>query len=91
MKKTLDWIGLTLFRLGEGAFDATHDLNPLLLTNDCVYSVPTSFTREQFGVVRFWSTVNYPDAMATELWSPSQVIFGPFVFSFQFLVLVSFE
>ena len=52
---------LTLFRLGEGggAFDATLDLNPLLLTNDCVYSVPTSwiflkFTWEQFGVVRFW-------------------------------------
>ena len=34
--------GLTLFRLGGGggAFDATQDLNPLLLTNDCVYSVP---------------------------------------------------
>ena len=26
--------------------------------------------------------------MATEFWSPGQVIFGPFVFSFQFLVLV---
>ena len=25
--------------------------------------------------------------MATEFWSPAQVIFGPFVFSFQFLVL----
>ena len=58
MKKTLDWIGLTLFRLGEGVFDATHDLNPLLPTNDRVYSVPTSFTWEQFGVVRFWPTVN---------------------------------
>ena len=29
--------------------------------------------------------------MATEFWSPAQVIFGPFVFSFQFLVLVSLE
>ena len=27
--------------------------------------------------------------MATEFWSPTKVIFGPFVFSFQFLVLVS--
>ena len=27
--------------------------------------------------------------MATEFWSPAQVIFGPFVFSFQFFVLVS--
>ena len=50
---------LTLFRLGVGACDATQDLNPLLLTNDCVYSVPTTrlflkFTWEQFGVVRFW-------------------------------------
>ena len=27
---------------GGGAFDATQDLNPLLLTNDCVYSVPIS-------------------------------------------------
>ena len=49
---------LTLFRLG-GAFDATQDLNHLLLTNNCVYSVPTSrlflkFTWEQLGVVRFW-------------------------------------
>ena len=32
---------LTLFGLGV-AFDATQDLNPLLLTNDCVYSVPIS-------------------------------------------------
>ena len=33
----------TLFRLGGGgAFDASQGLNPLLLTNDCVYSVPTS-------------------------------------------------
>ena len=42
-----------------GVFDTTQDLNPLLLTNDCVYSIPTSwlflkFTWEQFGVVRFW-------------------------------------
>ena len=29
--------------------------------------------------------------MATEFWSAAQVIFGPFVFSFQFLVLVSLE
>ena len=29
--------------------------------------------------------------MATEFWSPAQVVFGPFVFSFQFLVLVSLE
>ena len=29
--------------------------------------------------------------MATEFCSPAQVIFGPFVFSFQFLVLVSLE
>ena len=29
--------------------------------------------------------------MTTEFWSPSQVIFGPFVFSFQFLVLVSLK
>ena len=29
--------------------------------------------------------------MATEFWSPAQVIFGQFVFSFQFLVLVSLE
>ena len=29
--------------------------------------------------------------MTTELWRPTQVIFGPFVFSFQFLVLVSLE
>ena len=37
-------IFLTLFRLrgGGGTFDATQDLNPLLLTNDCVYIVPTS-------------------------------------------------
>ena len=37
-------IVLTLFRLGGGggAFDTTQDLNPLLLMNDCVYSVPTS-------------------------------------------------
>ena len=27
--------------------------------------------------------------MATEFWSPAQVIFGPFLFSFQFLVLAS--
>ena len=27
--------------------------------------------------------------MATEFWSPAQVMFGPFVFSFQFLVLIS--
>ena len=27
---------------GGGGVDATQDLNPLLLTNDCVYSVPTS-------------------------------------------------
>ena len=45
---TLQACCLTLFRLaGEGggggrAFDATQDLNPLLLRNDCVYSVPTS-------------------------------------------------
>ena len=44
---------------GGGAFDATQDLNPLLLRNDCVYSVPTSrvflkFTWKQYGVVRFW-------------------------------------
>ena len=44
---------------GGGAFDATRDLNPLLLTDDCVYSVPTSwpflkFTWEQFDVNRFW-------------------------------------
>ena len=32
----------TLFRLGRGAFDASQGLNPLLLTNDCVNSVPTS-------------------------------------------------
>ena len=43
---------------GGGVWRHT-DLNPLLLTNDCVYSVPTSwlflkFTWEQFGVVRFW-------------------------------------
>ena len=49
---------LTLFRLGGGAFDATLDLNPLLVTNDCLFSIPTSrlflrFTWEQFGVVRF--------------------------------------
>ena len=49
---------LTLFRLGGGGWRHP-DLNPLLLTNDCVYSVPTSwlflkFTWEQFGVVRFW-------------------------------------
>ena len=25
-----------------GAFDATLDLNPLLLTNDCLFSIPTS-------------------------------------------------
>ena len=42
-----------------GVFDATQDLNPLLLTSDCVYSVPTSwlflrFTWEQFRVVKFW-------------------------------------
>ena len=29
--------------------------------------------------------------MATEFWSPAQVIFGPFTFSFQFLVLVSID
>ena len=29
--------------------------------------------------------------MATEFWCPAQVIFGPFVFSFQFLVLVSLK
>ena len=29
--------------------------------------------------------------MATEFWSPAQVGFGPFVFSFQFLVLASLE
>ena len=29
--------------------------------------------------------------MATDFWSPAQVIFGPFAFSFQFLVLVSLE
>ena len=29
--------------------------------------------------------------MATEFWSPAQVIFGLFVFSFQFLVLASLE
>ena len=29
--------------------------------------------------------------MATKFWSPAQVILGPFVFSFQFLVLVSIE
>ena len=29
--------------------------------------------------------------MATEFWSPAQVIFGLLVFSFQFLVLVSLE
>ena len=44
---------------GGGAFDTTPDWNPLLLSNDCVYSVPTlwlflKFTWKQFGVVRFW-------------------------------------
>ena len=39
------------------------DLNPLCLTNDCVYSVPTSWlflklTWDQFGVVRFWLLIN---------------------------------
>ena len=29
--------------------------------------------------------------MATEFWSPAQVIFGPFVFLFQFSVIVSLE
>ena len=29
--------------------------------------------------------------MATEFWSPAQIIFGLFVFSFQFLMLVSLE
>ena len=29
--------------------------------------------------------------MATEFWSPAQIILGPFVFSFQFLALVSLE
>ena len=29
--------------------------------------------------------------MATEFWRPAQVILAPFVFSFQFLVLVSIE
>ena len=29
--------------------------------------------------------------MANEFWKPAQVIFGPFLFSFQFLVLVSLE
>ena len=29
--------------------------------------------------------------MASEFWSLAQVIFGPFVLSFQFLVLVSLE
>ena len=29
--------------------------------------------------------------MTTEFWRPAQVILGPFVFSFQFLVLVSIE
>ena len=36
---------LTLFRLGRGGgggLDATRDLNLLLLTHDCVYSVLTS-------------------------------------------------
>ena len=52
---------LTLFRLGgrRGGVWRHPDLKPLLLTNDCVYSVPTSwlflkFTWEQIGVVRFW-------------------------------------
>ena len=36
------------------------DLNPLLLTNDCIYSVPTlwlflKFTWEQFGLLGFGS------------------------------------
>ena len=38
----LDVLNLTLFRLGGGGVDATQDLNPLLLTNDSVYGVPTS-------------------------------------------------
>ena len=43
---------------GEGAFEANQEVNPLLLTNDCVLSVSTSrlffkFALEQFGVVRF--------------------------------------
>ena len=29
--------------------------------------------------------------MATEFWNPAQVVFGPFVFSFQFLMLVSLK
>ena len=29
--------------------------------------------------------------MATEFWRPAQVLFGPFVFSLQFLVLVSLQ
>ena len=29
--------------------------------------------------------------MTAEFWSPAQIIFGPFVFSFQFSVLVSLE
>ena len=44
---------------GGGGVWRHPDLNPLLLTNDCVYSVPTSwfflkFIWEQFRVVRFW-------------------------------------
>ena len=50
MQNKMPNYSLSLFRLGGGvgggggvgAFDATQDLNPLLLTNDCVYSVPTS-------------------------------------------------
>ena len=34
---------ISQFKLGgRGAFDATQDLNPLLISKDCVYSVPTS-------------------------------------------------
>ena len=48
---------------GVGGVWCHTDLNPLLLTNDCFYSVPTSwlflkFTWKQFGVVRFWLLIN---------------------------------
>ena len=73
---------LTQFKLGGGGggeFDATQDLNPLLLTKNFIYRVTTSFlflkfTWKQFGVV------NYSVVMGTEFWSPGQVIFCPFRF-----------
>ena len=39
---------------GVGAFDATQDLNPLLLTNDCVYSVPTSWIFLNIYLEKSW-------------------------------------